>query len=92
MVIGEVFLLGLEMMQVVFDCEWLVIDVFGDGELNEGVVLQDVKFLMVCVGIIVNGLVIDMCNEGILDYYRVNVIMGQEFFVVFVNSFDEYFD
>lgn len=47
---------------------------------------------MVCVGIMVNGLVIDMCNEGIFDYYRFNVIMGQEFFVVFVNSFDEYFD
>ena len=90
--IGEALLLGLETMQTAPDCERLVIDVSGDGESNEGVVPQDVKPLMARAGITVNGLVIDTRNEGILDYYRANVITGQESFVVSANSFDEYPD
>lgn len=90
--IGEALLLGLETMQAAPDCERLVIDVSGDGESNEGVVPQDVKPLMARAGITVNGLVIDTRNEGILDYYRANVITGQESFVVSANSFDEYPD
>ena len=90
--IGEALLLGLETMQTAPDCERLVIDVSGDGESNEGVVPQDVKPLMARAGITVNGLVIDTRNEGILDYYRSNVITGQESFVVSANSFDEYPD
>ena len=90
--IGEALLLGLETMQTAPDCERLVIDVSGDGESNEGVVPQDVKPLMARAGITVNGLVIDTRNEGILEYYRSNVITGQESFVVSANSFDEYPD
>lgn len=90
--IGEALLLGLETMQVAPVCDRLVIDVSGDGESNEGVVPQDVKPLMARAGITVNGLVIDTRNEGILDYYRSNVITGQESFVVSANSFDEYPD
>ena len=73
-------------------CDRLVIDVSGDGESNEGVVPRDVKPLMARAGITVNGLVIDTRNEGILDYYRSNVITGQESFVLSANSFDEYPD
>lgn len=90
--IGEALLLGLQTMQVAPDCDRLVIDVSGDGESNEGVVPQDVKPLMARAGITVNGLVIDTRNEGILEYYRSNVITGQESFVVSANSFDEYPD
>jgi Ca-activated chloride channel family protein len=88
--IGEALLLGLDTMRGAPDCDKRVIDVSGDGASNEGFLPAQVKPLLTASDVVVNGLVIDDRNEGVVDYYKEHVITGPGAFVVAANSFADY--
>jgi hypothetical protein len=67
-----------------------VIDVSGDGVDNSGLDLVASRDAALALGVTVNGLAIESEHVGLTDYYRENVIIGADSFVVKAKDFEDY--
>ena len=88
--IGEALDHGLIALLQVPECKRKVIDVSGDGPSNEGIAPDVMRADLLRAGITVNALVIDTGEEDLTGYFRNNVIVGADAFVVTANGFEEY--
>lgn len=88
--IGEALDHGLITLLQVPECKRKVIDVSGDGPSNEGIAPDVMRADLLRAGITVNALVIDTGEEDLTGYFRNNVIVGADAFVVTANGFEEY--
>lgn len=78
-------------MEIVFICGCRIIDVLGDGIVNDGI---EVLFLLCCVecmGIMINGIVIESMGFVIMIYYCRQIIICDGF-VIIVCGYCEYFE
>ena len=88
--IGEALDHGLIALLQVPDCKRKVIDVSGDGPSNEGIAPEVMRKDLLRAGITVNALVIEADGDELTSYFRNNVIVGGDAFVVTANGFEEY--
>lgn len=73
-----------------FDGRRRVIDVSGDGQDNGGLDLNAMRDLALASGVTVNGLAIESEQEGLTEYYKENVIIGADSFVVRAVDFTDF--
>ena len=89
--IGEALRTAAGMLgEIAGDCERQVVDVSGDGENNEGVEVGRMRDALVRGGVTVNGLAIDIGEEGLTAYFHRNVIGGPSAFVLTARDFEDY--
>ena len=88
--IGEVLELGMGLFAEVPDCRRRVIDISGDGRSNEGVNPGRVRAALNDAQVVVNALVIQTGDAGLVRYFRDVVINGPGAFVVPANGYAEY--
>ena len=88
--IGEALDYGLVTLLQVPECKRKVIDVSGDGASNEGIAPGAMRSDLLRAGITVNALVIETDEEDLTGYFRDNVIVGPDAFVVTANGFADY--
>jgi hypothetical protein len=73
-----------------FDGQRRVIDISGDGEDNSGLDLDAMRIIAKASGVTVNGLAIESEQSGLFEYYKQNVIIGADSFVVRASDFNDY--
>lgn len=71
-------------------CARQVIDVSGDGFSNEGRQVEPMRDALVRGGVQINGLAIEIGEEGLTEYYRRSVIGGGGAFVMTARDFEDY--
>lgn len=71
-------------------CRRHVVDVSGDGVSNEGRDLRRIRDALIRGGVQINGLAIEIGDEGLTDYYQREVIGGGGAFVQTARSFEDY--
>ncbi|MEM7547357.1 MAG: DUF1194 domain-containing protein [Pseudomonadota bacterium] len=76
--------------QIAGRCRRQVIDVSGDGISNEGVEVTRMRDALVRGGVAINGLAIEIGNDGLTGYYEQNVIGGPGAFVMTAHDFEDY--
>ena len=72
------------------ECERKVIDVSGDGTNNEGFAPEKAYAHFPFDGITVNGLVISGQEEGVVAFYRDEVLRGPDAFLEIARGFEEF--
>ncbi|MEX2518510.1 MAG: DUF1194 domain-containing protein [Paracoccaceae bacterium] len=71
-------------------CKRHVVDISGDGVSNEGRDLPRIRDALIRGGVQINGLAIEIGEEGLSEYYRREVIGGGGAFVLTARSFEDY--
>ena len=71
-------------------CARRVVDVSGDGKSNEGALPSLQRRALEGSGIVVNALAIETDVPELSEYFRQNVIVGEDSFVLAARSFDEF--
>lgn len=79
--LGEAMRFGVEMLDRAPPCERRVLDVAGDGQNNEGISVATLRNRVDFSGVTVNGLVIGEHEQGLVRYFKDNVISGPGAFV-----------
>ncbi len=72
------------------DCTRRVIDVSGDGQLNDGTELADARGRARAGGFTVNGVAIDRVGRSITQFYRQHLMTGPNSFVVTSRGYSDY--
>lgn len=73
-----------------FDGQRKIIDISGDGLDNSGLDLEAARQMAASTRVIINGLAIEQEQPGLSDYYRDNVIIGSDSFVVTAQGFSDF--
>lgn len=89
--IGEALIAAANLhRQLGVTCGRRVIDVSGDGVSNEGADAPEMRDALVAQGFQINGLAIEIGQDGLEDYYRAEVIGGPGAFVLSAKGFEDY--
>ena len=73
-----------------FDGQRKIIDISGDGQDNSGLDLAAARDRALGSNVGLNGLAIQSEDAGLAEYYRQNVIVGAESFVITATDFSDY--
>jgi Protein of unknown function (DUF1194) len=79
--LGEAMRFGVELLAVAPPCERRVLDMAGDGQNNEGISVATLRGRVDFSGLTVNGLAIGEHEQGLVRYFRDQVISGPGAFV-----------
>lgn len=71
-------------------CDRRVVDLSGDGRSNEGILPGSQHAALAAEGITVNALAIETDDGNLTEYYRQNVIVGEDAFVYTARSYQEF--
>lgn len=72
------------------DCTRRVVDISGDGAINDGIETQGPRSAAQRAGVTVNGLAIDRIGRSITEFYRRYVITGSDSFVMSATGYSDY--
>lgn len=88
--IGTALQWMLPEFDAVADCRRRVIDISGDGAVNDGVGMPAPRMAARAAGVTVNGLAIDRLGLSITEFYRRHVITGRDAFVLTARGYSDY--
>ena len=88
--IGNALLFTAAQFSEVEDCEYMVIDVSGDGHSNEGPDPSQIAQALALQGFQINGLAIEASELGLTEYFKHNVIAGEAAFVFTAETYEDY--
>jgi Protein of unknown function (DUF1194) len=82
---------GLALMEINgFAGQRRVIDISGDGVDNGGGNLDQAREDALAAGVTINGLAIESEDKGLTQYYKDNVIVGADSFVIKAQDFEDF--
>ncbi len=88
--IGTMMQRAIQTFDQVSDCRHRVIDISGDGAVNDGIAMPGPRIAARAAGVTVNGLAIDRIGRSITEFYRRHVITGTGSFVITARGYSDY--
>jgi len=88
--IGTLLQRLLPEFESVADCRRKVIDISGDGAVNDGISPPGPRLAARAAGVTVNGLAIDRIGLSITEFYRRHVVTGSDSFVISARGYSDY--